>query len=326
MSAPPGVALVDLREWPRVDLATIGTTEPALKITLGAATDTGGRPDNEDAVLVGDLPAVATGEDAAPAGVLMAVADGMGGHLKGEVASHLAIDTLQAMVGNAVGPDTALMLKQAFRKANDAIYASAQAEGGGETMGTTLVVAATRGKYATIANVGDSRAYLVRANRLTQITQDHTLVAEQVAQGAMSRAQAKDSPHRHIITHALGHRPKLDPKMPNIFELTMLPEDRLVLCSDGFNDVVAEEDFVRVLLAEEPDSAVRHLIDLAKQRGTSDNVSAVAAKFTPAKVAPERPLATAGPARGVGGLLVPLLVSLAVIVFIAAVLLILTLA
>ncbi len=309
-----------------MDLATVGTTEPQLKISVGAATDTGGRPDNEDAVLVGDLPAVATGEDAAPAGVLMAVADGMGGHLKGEVASHLAIDTLQAMVGNAVGPDTALMLKQAFRKANDAIYASAQGEGTGETMGTTLVVAAMRGKYATIANVGDSRAYLVRANRLTQITQDHTLVAEQVAQGTISRAQAKDSPHRHIITHALGHRPKLDPKMPNIFELTMLPEDRLVLCSDGFNDVVGEEDFVRVLLAEEPDSAVRHLIDLAKERGTSDNVSAVAAKFMPATVAPARPMATAGAAGGLGGLVVPLLVSLAVIVFIAAVLLILTLA
>lgn len=292
-----------------------------ILIAVGAATDTGGRSGNEDAVLVADIAPAQDGPGLMEAGILMAVADGMGGHQRGEVASKLAVDTIQATFAKDPRGDTATLLKHAFREANRAIFQNGREVGDGAMMGTTLVVAATRGKYVTIANVGDSRAYLVRANRLNQITQDHSLVAEQVSEGTLTQREARESPHRNILTHALGQREKLDPKMPNIFELTLLPEDRLLLCSDGFYDVVADDDLVTVLLDNEPEAAARQLVELANQRGTTDNVSAVVAQVSPVRVL-EPVLAGAGAGRGgAGSYLVPALVLLGALIFIALVVL-----
>ena len=292
-----------------------------ILIAVGAATDTGGRSGNEDAVLVADIAPAQDGPGLLEAGILMAVADGMGGHQRGEVASKLAVDTIQATFAKDPRGDTATLLKHAFREANRAIFQNGREVGDGAMMGTTLVVAATRGKYVTIANVGDSRAYLVRANRLNQITQDHSLVAEQVSEGTLTQREARESPHRNILTHALGQREKLDPKMPNIFELTLLPEDRLLLCSDGFYDVVADDDLVTVLLDNEPEAAARQLVELANQRGTTDNVSAVVAQVSPVRVL-EPVLAGAGAGRGgAGRYLVPALVLLGALIFIALVVL-----
>ena len=292
-----------------------------ILIAVGAATDTGGRSGNEDAVLVADIAPAQDGAGLMEAGILMAVADGMGGHQRGEVASKLAVDTIQAMFADDPRGDTATLLKQAFREANKTIFQNGREAGDGAMMGTTLVVAATRGKYATIANVGDSRAYLVRANRLNQITQDHSLVAEQVSEGTLTQREARESPHRNILTHALGQREKLDSKMPNIFELMLLPEDRLLLCSDGFYDVVADDDFVTILLENEPEAAARQLVELANQRGTTDNVSAVVAEVSPVRVL-EPVLAGAGAGRGgAGSYLVPALVLLGALIFIALVVL-----
>jgi serine/threonine protein phosphatase PrpC len=216
-----------------VTVPTLETpTEQRLRLAVAFATDDGGRSGNEDAVFVEEIAPLGVGEGSAEAGFLIAVADGMGGYQRGEVASQMAIDIVKEMYEADPGADAALLLKQAFRRANDRIYENGQGATPAAMMGTTLLVAATRGKYATIANIGDSRAYLARANRLTQVTKDHSFVAEQVAQGAMTESEARESPHRNILTHALGHRPKLDSKMPNIFELTLLPEDRLLLCTD----------------------------------------------------------------------------------------------
>jgi serine/threonine protein phosphatase PrpC len=181
------------------------------------------------------------------------------------------------------GADTALLLKQAFRRANERIYENGQGASPSAMMGTTMVVMANRGKYATIASIGDSRAYLARANRLTQVTKDHSLVAEQVAQGAMTEQEARESPHRNILTHALGHRPKLDAKLPNIFELTLLPEDRVLICTDGFFDVVSDDDLLQMLLATDPADVAKALVDLAVERGATDNVSAIVASVLPAR-------------------------------------------
>jgi len=258
---------------------------PELRLEVGAATDTGGRPANEDVVHVAELVGAmndATGTS--QPGFLLAVADGMGGHDRGEVASRLAIQTVAEMVAADPGADVALLLKQAFRRANDAIFAEGGAGGDAQMMGTTLTVAILRGKYATIASIGDSRAYLVRANALTQITRDHSLVADQVLQGSLSVTEARGSPHRNILTHALGHRPKLDGKVPGIYELSLLPEDRLLLCSDGFYDVVADSDLIQVLVDFAPSVAARRLVDLAVERGTTDNVSAVVAQALPTRV------------------------------------------
>ncbi len=207
----------------------------------------------------------------------------MGGYQRGEVAALMAIEIVKEMFGADPGADTALLLKQAFRRANDRIYENGQGGVPPQMMGTTLVVAAVRGKYVTIANIGDSRAYLARANRLTQITKDHSLVADQVASGSITEDEARESPHRNILTHALGHRAKLDSKMPNIFELTLLPEDRLLLCTDGFYDVVPSTDMLNVLLTLDAEPATRRLVELAKERGTSDNVSAIIVSVLPAR-------------------------------------------
>ena len=287
-----------------------------VKVSVAAATDAAGRPDNEDAVLVAELPPIGSGPGATEGGYLMAVADGMGGHQRGEVASRIAIESIRQAFEEDPGADPHTLLKQAFRKANTAIYQGGSAAGEANMMGTTLVVAATRGKYATIANIGDSRAYLVRANQLTQVTQDHSLVAQQLAEGQISQQEARESPHRNILTHALGHRERLHSSMPNVFEILLLPEDRLLLCSDGFYDVVEDEDFVKLLLDEEPEVAVQRLIDLAKERGTSDNVSAVVAKAVSTRVvtAPE-PVAV-GEGRS---WLVPVLVGAAIVVIVVLV-------
>ena len=262
-------------------LAPTVAPERQLDIRISSASDVGGRPENEDAVAVSDLQAVDLGDGVELPGFLVAIADGMGGHQRGEVASRIAVDTIQEVFASDPAADVVPLLKQAFRRANELIYGNWHGQSPSEMMGTTLVVAATRGKYATVASIGDSRAYLVRAGRLQQITRDHSLVAEQVAQGNMTAEEARESPHRNIITHALGHKPKLDSKMPNIFEITLLEEDRLLLLTDGFFDVVPDADLLRLTLDAQPAEIAQKLVSVAKERGTTDNVSAVVATAVP---------------------------------------------
>ncbi|MBX6342964.1 MAG: serine/threonine-protein phosphatase, partial [Thermomicrobiaceae bacterium] len=167
-----------------------------MRVAVGAATETGTvREENEDAVFVADP----TGELVDTNGLLLALADGMGGYQRGEVAAKIAIETLRddyysSEVGRTEVP---ARLKHAFRLANERIYENGSAGGEENMMGTTLVAAVIRGSDLTVANVGDSRAYLVRAKRATQITRDHSLVAEQVAAGAMTEQEARESQHRN---------------------------------------------------------------------------------------------------------------------------------
>jgi protein phosphatase len=208
-------------------------------------------------------------------GYLLAVADGMGGHADGEVASKLAIEMVKDLFVRDQPSDIALALKQAYRRANETIYQ----QGGGDAevrhMGTTLVTAVVRGKYVTIANVGDSRAYLMRANQITQVTQDHSVVAEQVQQGQIRAEDARKSNQRNMLTQALGTRESLDKRMPAIYELALLPEDRLLLCTDGFYDVLTNEDYLQLMAGDDPVAAASGLTQLANQRKTDDNVSAI---------------------------------------------------
>jgi serine/threonine protein phosphatase PrpC len=175
------------------------------RLVVGAATDPGPvREQNEDAVyhnVLVDTP----GNEL----TLLAVADGMGGYQRGEIAAQMAIDTLIERFSSADTDDIVLMIKQAFRLANERIFADGSAEGEHNMMGTTLVVGALRGTDLVIGNVGDSRAYLVRANALNQISTDHSLVAEQVAMGAMTQEEARESltrtssPARSVTVSAL---------------------------------------------------------------------------------------------------------------------------
>lgn len=247
------------------------------RLVIGAATDPGPvREQNEDAVYHSAVPDTPAGDL-----LILAVADGMGGYQRGEVASELAIETLRERFASVDTDDIVLMLRQAFNQANERIYTDGSAEGEHNMMGTTLVAGIVRGMEIAIGNVGDSRAYLVRANSLTQITNDHSLVAEQVAMGAMTQAEARDSQHKNIITRALGHRPRVQ---ADIFEITLLPDDRLLFSTDGLHDYVDDDEVVDLLLNLQPEDAAREMVTRAINAGSTDNVSALCVWAAPISV------------------------------------------
>jgi protein phosphatase len=245
-----------------------------LKIEVASFTDPAGRDTNEDAILAIELSGKRSGH-------LLAVADGMGGYEHGEVASQIAIDVLQKSISETASEDVAIALKQAYRQANAQIFEYGTSDGSENPLGTTLVSAVVVGRYATIANVGDSRAYLYRANQLTQITQDHSVVGEQVAKGEITEIEARQSRQRNLLTASLGMAETLDRRLPAIYEISLLPEDRLLLCSDGFYDVLETQDYLGVLGESGDGDVARQLTDLAKTRGTTDNVSAVVLRVSP---------------------------------------------
>jgi PPM family protein phosphatase len=289
-----------------------------LTVRVGAATDTGPvREQNEDAVLISEPDPQLLETN----GLLLAVADGMGGYQRGEVASRIAVETLREVYYESPLDENEIpdRLKRAFRTANERIFEDGSAEGQQNMMGTTLVAAVVKENDLTLANVGDSRGYLVRAGRANQITQDHSLVAEQVAAGAMTQEEARESQHRNIITRALGHRNRVD---VDIFEMRLLADDRLVLTSDGLHDYVTEEDLATIPISRSADDAARELIALAIENQTNDNVSVLVASFVEAGVVAEPVGAEAEPAER-GSLLVPVLVLIGLMIFIAIVVIIL---
>jgi PPM family protein phosphatase len=249
------------------------------KLLVGASSDTGRvREHNEDEVRMAEPES----EQVTGRGFLAAVADGMGGHERGEVASNLAIETLFTTFYDAENEeakvDAVALLKEGFKASNDRIMAESATASTGGSMGTTMVAAAVANTQLTIANVGDSRAYLVRAEAATQITRDHSLVAEQVASGVISAEEARTSNYRNVITRALGHRPKVE---VDIFEIDLLPDDRVVLCSDGVHGHVEADEVADITLKQEPQEASQTLIDLAMERGSTDNVTAAVIWFNP---------------------------------------------
>jgi serine/threonine protein phosphatase PrpC len=295
----------------------VDTPEETLRLAVSAVTDTAGRDENQDVAA-----ALAIGESAsggASESFLLVVADGMGGHPAGDVASQMAMNTLIEAFPTLPDGDLGLALKQAYRRANEAVFQAGQDEPAHAGMGTTLTTALLHGKYATVANVGDSRAYLLRGNALTQVTRDHTVVAEEVAQGRLTVDAARRDPRRNRLTHVIGTHPRLESKLPDVFELTLLPGDRLLLCSDGLYDVLDDGDMRRALQDQDPGDAARELVESAKERGTRDNATAVVAASIPTRV----PVAAAlpGPVSRTGG--VPGTVIAAVIAILLVVLLLL---
>jgi serine/threonine protein phosphatase PrpC len=205
-------------------------------------------------------------------GHLFAVADGMGGHAAGEVASQIAIETLftKYYTGEWIDPKTTLAA--AIVAANRAIFEMAEAHAEMSGMGTTLVAAVYRPEYGLVANVGDSRAYLFRSGRIIQVTRDHSWVAEQVNSGILTEEEAAHHPFRNVITRALGNEGQVEPEF---FELPPLPGDTLLLCSDGLSNQVSDREMADILRAYPLDEAADRLVDLALERGAPDNVTLV---------------------------------------------------
>lgn len=231
-----------------------------IRLRAGSATDVGlVRSNNQDRLLVADP--------------LFAVADGMGGAAAGEVAAATAVEGLEAAF-NAAGGSTPEALVEAARAANRAVWEQAGSNPEMRGMGTTLVALALLddGRLGAI-NVGDSRLYLLRDGALRQITSDHNLVAELVAEGRISKEEAEVHPRRNIMTRALG----VDPDVPvDVFVEDPAGGDRFLLCSDGLPRELRDDHITSLLNRfADPTEAAKELVDEAKRRGGNDNITVV---------------------------------------------------
>lgn len=243
-------------------------TEPATaSASFGARTDVGRiRPQNEDSLITREP--------------LFAVADGMGGHEAGEVASEIAIETLAAQA-----PQTAdaRALGRAVMSANRAVIRAAEDGRGKPGMGTTMTAAILEGTKLVVAQVGDSRAYLLHGGRLSQITRDHSLMADLIEAGQITEEEARWHPQRSVITRALGSDPEM---IPDLFDIQLDEGDRILLCSDGLSGMVYNEELEQILNAhEDPQECADALIEAANTNGGHDNITAVIIDVTGQKAA-----------------------------------------
>ena len=235
----------------------LAARQPHSVHSYGSCTNVGHvRKHNEDNLL------------AAPP--LFAVADGMGGHKAGEVASEIAISVLAEQAPANLDADA---LSRAVEMANYTILQAAEDGRGAKGMGTTLTAAMLKGERLLLAQVGDSRAYLLHQGRLQQITHDHSLVAEMVEAGEITPEEAKYHPKRSVITRALGSSVNT---LPDIYEINVVAGDRILLCSDGLTGMVNDSDIRETMLRiRDPQNCTEQLVKQALANGGYDNVSVV---------------------------------------------------
>ena len=245
-------------------------------LVLGSLTHVGMvREVNQDSFCALLAPNAPLGADA-----LLAVADGMGGHAAGDVASRLAIQQLVASLsapsGNSAGDASGNedRLREAVALGNSKVFqASEKPEYHG--MGTTMTAALITGDTANLVQVGDSRAYLLRDGEFKQITRDHNWVAEQVAAGALTPEEAKTHPRRNVLTRAVGTGPGVDMDSGAV---TLKDGDVLLLCSDGLHGLVRDEEMARVINEQEPQQACQTLVEMANAAGGTDNSTVIVAR------------------------------------------------
>jgi serine/threonine protein phosphatase PrpC len=241
-----------------------------LRLEFAELTDVGRRRDsNEDSMtrLIPKDPKLMERK-----GAIFVVADGMGGHAAGEVASEIAVETIREEYYEAASDEVMEILAQAIKQANQVIYDRATEQAARAGMGTTCVAVVIRGPLAYIANVGDSRVYLLRDGQIRQLTNDHSWVAEQVRAGMLTDEQARTHAHRNVITRALGTQPEVE---ADLFVEPLQDEDFLLLCSDGLSGPVSDEEMKRIVSSAPPQEAVRALITEANEQGGPDNITAV---------------------------------------------------
>ena len=201
---------------------------------------------------------------------LYAVFDGMGGHAAGEVASEIAANVLQTLSPSILDPTA---LGQAVVNANLEIIHAAQIGQGRQGMGTTCTAALLNGNRLVLAQVGDSRAYLLHEGNLQQLTRDHSYVADLVERGEITKDYARIHPDRSKITRALGTDPNM---VPDLYELTVEEGDRLLLCSDGLYSMITDDDIEHILNSEEdPQAAADRLVSEANGWGGHDNITVI---------------------------------------------------
>jgi protein phosphatase len=206
---------------------------------------------------------------------LYLVADGMGGHTAGQLASELAAEAAVNALRTLIDASASLTdkLRYSVSAANREILSTAQAKPDLAGMGTTLVALLAGPDRIALAHVGDSRAYLIRGGRIRQLTDDHSLVAELVRRQEISEHAARGHPHRHVLTRALGVRRSVE---ADLAELTPAVNDTFVLCSDGLTSLVRDDEIAATVLgAADLEDACDRLVDMANARGGEDNITVV---------------------------------------------------
>jgi serine/threonine protein phosphatase PrpC len=225
------------------------------------------------------------------------VADGMGGHLAGEIASKISVEIINKVFRKWVEkdvseedifgePDNSLSRKGNYilggiRLANRVIYELALEKKEFHGMGTTVVVLFVMPSLVIAANVGDSRIYLVRDGEIERLSKDHSIVAEQIEMGIMTEEEAESSPLKHVLTRNLGSSEEV---MPDIFEIEPSNNDVFILCSDGLTDLVSDEELKDITnKAAEPEELCRNLTDIVLERGAHDNVTIISVSLNDIK-------------------------------------------
>ncbi|MGN0279739.1 MAG: Stp1/IreP family PP2C-type Ser/Thr phosphatase [Lachnospiraceae bacterium] len=201
------------------------------------------------------------------------VADGMGGHNAGDYASRYAVETVVEEIGASFEKNPVKIMGRAIDKANAMIRQRAREDVSLNGMGTTMVIATCMGKYLEVANVGDSRLYVVHENRIEQVTQDHSLVEEMVRMGGIDRASARNHPDKNIITRAIGARDYVE---ADFFNLELQTGDMILLCSDGLTNMIEDDVIYRILTSGRSlKNRVEELVETANQNGGKDNISVI---------------------------------------------------
>jgi serine/threonine protein phosphatase PrpC len=237
-----------------------------MKLRYSARTDVGKKREiNEDSY----GPERLEGQSA-QLGHLMVMCDGMGGHAAGEVASSMAVENIIALYYADSRDNRAEALRSAFETANQRIFVQ-----GRGTMGTTGVAALFFENQAFIANVGDSRAYIIHKGHITQISRDHSYVSEQVAAGLLTPEQARNSMVRNIITRALGYQ---DDVRVDLFAVPLSVNDIILLSSDGMHGAIEDDEIVDIINELPLEEAAQRLIDLSNERGGVDNITVTLAQ------------------------------------------------
>jgi serine/threonine protein phosphatase PrpC len=251
-----------------------------VRLTVAARSDVGRvRTNNEDAFNITDL---ATGTslgagavDVRDKGVLLALSDGMGGHQAGEVASALVLESLKAAMQTTASNSIEAKIDAAVRRANADVARAARTDNRAG-MGATLTAVFIGGVDAYVAEVGDSRAYLLRAGRLRQITRDQSLVQMMVDKGLLSQEDARLSPHKNVILQAMG---LAEDVRVAIARLHLRRGDRLLLCSDGLSNMLSDDQLRDILGSGDAGTACERLIDRGNEQGGEDNLTAIVAEL-----------------------------------------------
>jgi len=251
---------------------------PPFSIEARGVTDVGRRREqNEDAFLI-DMEAA-----------LFVVADGMGGHAGGGTASAIAVKTIQERIRDARASSPASfeapsaadashftsVLRLAVESACRAIYGAAQEDPSLAGMGTTVTAALVAGHTAFIAHVGDSRCYLLRGGRIFQLSEDHSLVNEQLKAGAITEEEARQSRFRNIITRSVGFEEDV---LVDVVGLELEKGDAIVLCCDGLSNQVADAEILEIATSYRLAQAPERLVALANERGGDDNITVIVVK------------------------------------------------